>query len=126
MTIEIPPCGPHCGITSGREGHCDCKLCHNGSAPVVITGSDLLTVVPKASMCDQWYASIGEYRPWHHHVESCLCGMNAHALPGQHGEHCPVRQNHDRRLLAELTRDQAVQPASREDITASPLPWDRP
>lgn len=63
--IEIPPCGVHCGVMAGRTGHCDCELCHDGSAPVVFTRSDLLTTEPKASMCDQWYAGIGDYRPWH-------------------------------------------------------------
>jgi hypothetical protein len=60
-------CGPHCGITSAFEGHCDCGLCHDGTAPVVITRSDLLTVVPRPSMCDAWYERAGNYRPWQSH-----------------------------------------------------------
>jgi hypothetical protein len=100
MTIEIPPCGPHCGIASAREGHCDCELCHDGTAPVVITRSDLLTVIPKSSMCNQWYERAGDYRPWDHRVGGCMCGVSAHALPEQHGEHCPVRQYHDRTAQA--------------------------
>jgi hypothetical protein len=96
MTITIPPCGPHCGIASGREGHCDCGMCHDGAAPVVITRSDLLTVVPKASMCDQWYAGIGDYRPWHVHVEAaCTCGKNSHYRPEHHGTACPVRRSRE-------------------------------
>jgi hypothetical protein len=63
-------CGPHCGIRStaegtGRvEGHCDCPGCHDGTAPIVLTRSDLLTTAPGTPMCARWYERAGDYRPW--------------------------------------------------------------
>lgn len=54
-------------------------------------------------MCWAWYERAGDYRPWHFHAEGCTCGMNAHALPGQHATACPVNPEHDAELLAQLT-----------------------
>jgi len=102
MAITIPPCGSHCGITGPREGHCDCELCHDGMAPIVITRGDLLTIVPRQPMCGRWYERAGEYRPWMTGSDpGCRCGVSPHALPYQHGGHCPVRQDYDRKRLGD-------------------------
>lgn len=57
-------CGPHCGVSSGREGHCDCTLCHAGTAPVVITRDELTAELRGIPMCDRWYERSGGVRPW--------------------------------------------------------------
>ena len=63
-------CGHHCGIrgnaegTVTREGHCDCPECHDGTAPIILTRSDLLTVAPVQPMCERWYTRAGDHRPW--------------------------------------------------------------
>ena len=67
-------CGPNCGIrpnaegTFTTEGHCDCELCHDGTAPVVITRGDLTAGLRGTPMCDRWYERAGDYRPWERHV----------------------------------------------------------
>jgi hypothetical protein len=110
MTDQDLPCGPHCGIRSNaegtvvREGHCDCETCHDGvyhlTGPVRLDDPRPHTM----PMCQSWYEQAGKYRPWHYHVEGCTCGMNAHALPEQHGKHCPKYMTPDQReLLAKLT-----------------------
>lgn len=87
-------CGSHCGVSSGREGHCDCALCHDGNlvparAPAVRGGT---------SMCSQWYSRCGSYRPWHGYANaSCGCGLNVRYPDGVHDKDCPVRSQHDRR-----------------------------
>jgi hypothetical protein len=69
-------CGVHCGIRSNAEGtvrtegHCDCELCHAGTAPIVFTRSDLLTVTPGTPMCGRWYERAGDCRPWQHEERS--------------------------------------------------------
>jgi hypothetical protein len=118
MTVQIPPCGPHCGIAAAREGHCDCTLCHDGSAPVVLTRSDLLTTGPKASMCDQWYAGIGDYRPWDAgRPDGCSCPVSQHAPADEHRETCPVFQHAAR---PDMTREQAE--ILNQLITPQPVP----
>jgi hypothetical protein len=91
MTIQNPPCGPHCGIMAAREGHCDCGLCHNGTAPVVITRSDLLTVAARKPMCAAWYERPGDYRPWD--------------LPSPHVPAVPLVNREDIRVPENLTRE---------------------
>lgn len=56
-------CGPHCGIAGSREGHCDCGLCHDGTAPAV-TLPELTARVPRIPMCARWYERAGAFRPW--------------------------------------------------------------
>jgi hypothetical protein len=114
MSIVSPPCGPHCGRTSTREGHCDCDLCHDGhaggkawSSVIIVPGSrphseSDQNLPRKTSMCDRWYTRAGDYRPWDVHVEGCRCAIPAACLESAHGKHCPVRQHYDRELL--LTR----------------------
>jgi hypothetical protein len=63
-------CGPHCGISAHREGHCDCGTCHAGSAPVVITREDLTAAVRGTPMCARWYERAGDYRPWQRDAQS--------------------------------------------------------
>lgn len=58
-------CGPQCGISGPHEGHCDCELCHDGTAPVVITRADLTAEFRGTPMCARWYRRAGDYRPWH-------------------------------------------------------------
>ena len=55
-------------------------------------------------MCQSWYERAGDYRPWHFRAEGCTCRANAHRLPEQHGEHCPVYKNWLRAdMLSRLT-----------------------
>jgi len=99
----------HCGITTSgdvtREGHCYCPECHAGpeegfpASRIIRAGLPVLpgNMPPRATMCDRWYTGTGDYRPWQRgRPDGCLCGVSPHALPGQHGTHCPVRQRHDR------------------------------
>lgn len=105
MSIDINAgCGPHCGIAAGREGHCDCVLCHDGAVPVVITREDLTAELRGTPMCARWYELAGEYRPWQARAWQCRCGVSPHALPEQHGKHCPVyRFWHGRRQAADVS-----------------------
>jgi hypothetical protein len=64
-TRRFAECGPHCGFAGRREGHCDCALCHDGNAPVVITREDLAGATGGTPMCARWYERAGDYRPWH-------------------------------------------------------------
>lgn len=59
-------CGPHCGITSTREGHCNCTtLCHAGRAPGGVTDALVPSLIPgRLPMCARWYERCGERRPW--------------------------------------------------------------
>lgn len=87
-------CGPHCGIASGREGHCDCALCHDDCAPVVITREDLTAAMAGTPMCARWYERAGDFRPWHggqhrprYQAAPAEAGLSD---PGTHHELCDV------------------------------------
>lgn len=99
MSIQVS-CGPHCGITGPREGHCDCGLCHDGG------------LLPLAE---------GEHRREHPNLGTGtpMCERQGHGLPGGEAMTAPASSGRPERPrvlmdveLVSLTLDPAGSPYS--------------